>query len=240
MTQDETQADVVQAAAPPHDEANVLRRHPLQPLVPAPEKDDPWVARAVVAAETSIQKLVDEFRKHPFAHRVEHSLHVRLVQLLSEWDQLQGMHPLKDGNFKSQLIHKEWPETYGEETGDGATKRRGSFDIAILTPGQLRQASIDQFRLGRIDAPIVIELGLGYGPGHLCADQKKLMDSKVQHPYLVHLSRMPSSKRDITEKIINEMQDVPVVYVHHDIPGQRVSYKYLGGKPIHEEAYSAE
>ena len=82
-------------------------------------------------------------------------------------------------------------------------------------------------------------LGLGYGLEHLLADQKKLVDSKIQHPYLVHLSRMPSSKRDITEKFINEMKDVQVVYVHHDIPGQRVSYKYLGGKPIHEEDYSA-
>ena len=83
------------------------------------------------------------------------------------------------------------------------------------------------------------------GPGHesavLAAEAsiKKLMDSKIQHPYLVHLSRMPSGKRPITEKIINEMKDVQVVYVHHDIPRQRVSYKYLGGKPIHEEDYSA-
>jgi hypothetical protein len=69
---------------------------------------------------------------------VEHSLHVRLIQLLSERDELQGWHPLEEGGFKSQLIHKEWPETYSEKLKDGTSKRRGSFDIAIVTPGQLR------------------------------------------------------------------------------------------------------
>ena len=82
----------------------------------------------------SITKFADEFRVHPFAHRVEHSLHVRLVQLLSERDELRGWYPLEEGGFKSQLIHKEWPETYGEKLKDGTSKRRGSFDIAIVTP----------------------------------------------------------------------------------------------------------
>jgi hypothetical protein len=50
-----------------------------------------------------------------------------------ERHELQGWHPLKEGGFKSQLIHKEWPETYGEKLKDGTSKRRGSFDIAIVT-----------------------------------------------------------------------------------------------------------
>ena len=199
-----------------------------------------WVANAVKAVEASITKFADEFRVHPFAHRVEHSLHVRLVQLLSERAEFRGWHPLKQGGFKSQLIHKEWPETYGEELKDGTSKRRGSFDIAIVTPDQLRRASIDQFRLGRIAAPIVIELGLGYWDKHLRADHKKLEDSKIQHGYLVHLSRMPSARRMHTEKLINGMQNVQVVYVHHDIPNRRVSYKALDGKLITEEDYSPE
>ena len=107
-------------------------------------------------------------------------------------------------------------------------------------PGELRQASIDQFRLGRIAAPIVIELGLGYWDKHLRADYKKLMDSKIQHGYLVHLSRMPSARRMCTEKLINGMQNVQVVYVHHDIPNKRVFYKALDGKLITEEDYSPE
>jgi hypothetical protein len=198
------------------------------------------VADAVKAVEASIRKLVAEFQVHPFAHRVEHSWHVRLVQLLSEWEELRGWYPLKEGGFKSQLIHKEWPETYGEKLKDGTSKRRGSFDIAIVTPAQLRRASIDQFRLGRIAAPIVIVLGLGYWDRHLLADYKKLKDSKIQHGYLVHLSRMPSARQMCTEKLISGMQGVGVVYVHHDIDNGRVSYKALDGKRITEEDYSAE
>ena len=116
----------------------------------------------------------------------------------------------------------------------------GHSTLRLLTPDQLRRASIDQFRLGRIAAPIVIELGLGYWDEHLRADHKKLTDSKIQHGYLVHLSRMPSARRMHTEKLINGMQDVGVVYVHHDIDNGRVSYKALGGKRITEEDYSAE
>jgi hypothetical protein len=239
MIDDETRGQERAVGLPP-DETDALERQALPPLVPAPEEGDPWVAGAVKAVEAAITKLVDEFRVHPFAHRVEHSWHVRLVQLLSEWEELRGWHPLKEGGFKSQLIHKEWPETYGEELENGTSKRRGSFDIAIVTPDQLRQTSIDQFRLGRIAAPIVIELGLGYWDEHLLADYKKLKDSKIQHGYLVHLSRMPSARRRRTEEIINGMQDVGVVYVHHDISNQRVSYKALDGKPITEKDYSAK
>ncbi|MGZ3391793.1 MAG: hypothetical protein ACXVCF_19665 [Isosphaeraceae bacterium] len=179
MIHDETQDQELAVGLPP-DETNALKRRPLPPLIPAPKEGDPWIANAVKAVEASITKFANEFRVHPFAHRVEHSLHVRLVQLLSEWDELRGWHPLKAGGFKSQLIHKEWPETYGEELKNGTNKRRGSFDIAIVPPDQLRRASIDQFRLGRIAAPIVIELGLGYWDTHLLADHKKLEDSKVQ------------------------------------------------------------
>ena len=239
MNHDETQDQGLAAGLPP-DETNALKRGPLPLLIPAPKEGDPWVANAVRAVEASITTFANEFRVHPFAHRVEHSFHVRVVQLLSEWAVLRGWHPLGEGGFKSQLIHKEWPETYGEELENGTSKRRGSFDIAVVTPGQLRRASIDQFRLGRIAAPIVIELGLGYWDKHLLADRKKLKDSKVQHGYLVHLSRMPSARRMHTEKIISGIQDVGVVYVHHDIPNRRVSYKALGGKLITDEDYSAE
>lgn len=239
MIHDETQDQELAAGLPP-DETNALKRRPLPPLIPEPREGDPWVANAVTAVEASITTFADEFRVHPFAHRVEHSLHVRLIQLLSERDELQGWHPLEEGGFKSQLIHKEWPETYGEKLKDGTSKRRGSFDIAIVTPGQLRQASIDQFRLGRIAAPIVIELGLGYWDEHLRADHKKLKDSKIQHGYLVHLSRMPSARRKDTENLINGMQDVQVVYVHHDIPNRRVFYKALDGELVTEKGYSPE
>ncbi len=109
-------------------------------IIPAPPHDDGWVAEAVAAVEASITKLMDEFRVQPFIHRVEHSLHIRLVQLLGEWEHLRGWYPIGGSGFKTQLIHKEWPQ---------ARPRK------------------KQFIVGRIDAPIVIELDLNYGKQHL-------------------------------------------------------------------------
>jgi hypothetical protein len=66
-------------------------------IVPAPPQGDEWVADAVTAVEASITKLIEEFRVQPFIHRVEHSLHIRLVQLLGEWEHLRGWYPIKSG-----------------------------------------------------------------------------------------------------------------------------------------------
>jgi hypothetical protein len=68
--------------------------------VPAPPLGDGWVAEAVTAVEASITKLIDEFRVQPFIHRVEHSLHIRLVQLLGEWEHLRGWYPIGDSGFR--------------------------------------------------------------------------------------------------------------------------------------------
>jgi hypothetical protein len=68
-------------------------------IVPAPPQGDGWVAEAVTAVEASITKLIDEFRVQPFIHRVEHSLHIRLVQLLGEWEHLRGWYPKGDSGF---------------------------------------------------------------------------------------------------------------------------------------------
>ena len=137
-------------------------------IVPAPPPGDQWVAEAVKAVEASITKLIDEFRVQPFIHRVEHSLHVRLMQLLSEWEHLRGWYPIDGSGFKTQLIHKEWPETRPKKKPELIVdRRRGSFDLAVLAPSQLHKATLEQFSVGRIDAPIVIELGLDYGTQHL-------------------------------------------------------------------------
>jgi hypothetical protein len=117
-------------------------------IVPAPPQGDGWVAEAVTAVEASITKLIDEFRVQPCIHRVEHSLHIRLVQLLGEWEHLRGWYPIGDSGFKTQLIHKEWPEARPRKkpnrTGD---RRRGSFDLVVLAPSQLQRTDLEQFRL---------------------------------------------------------------------------------------------
>ncbi len=118
MINDETQDQDLQEEqkAMPADAKALLDK--VHTTVPAPPPGDEWVAEAVKAVEASITKLIDEFRAQPFIHRVEHSLHARLMQLLSEWEHLRGWYPIDDSGFKTQLIHKEWPETRpGKERG---------------------------------------------------------------------------------------------------------------------------
>lgn len=222
----------VQQALPEDAEALLDKAHET---VPAPPAGDEWVAEAVNAVEASITKLIDEFRVHPFIHRVEHSLHVRLVQLLSEWENLRGWYPIGGSGFKTQLIHKEWPETTPRKKEPEliADKRRGSFDLVVLAPSQLEHVTREQFIVGRIDAPIVIELGLGYGEKHLRHDLEKLTNSKVRHPYLVHLSRMPSAHRKETEAFIDSIEALhQIAYVHHDLEGGEVHFRHLGSPGI--------
>jgi hypothetical protein len=189
----------------------------------------------VDAVESSIAKLIDEFRVQPFIHRVEHSLHVRLVQLLSEWETLRGWYPIGGSGFKTQLIHKEWPETTPRKKEPEliVDRRRGSFDVVVLAPSQLEEATLEQFTVGRVDAPIVIELGLGYGEEHLRHDLAKLTNSKVQHPHLVHLSRMPSGYRNATEGFIDGIKaPIQIAYVHHDLERGEVYSRHLGSPAI--------
>jgi hypothetical protein len=108
----------------------------------------------------------------------------------------------------------------------------------VLAPRQLQRTALEQFRVGRIDAPIVIELGLNYGKQHLVDDRQKLANSVVQHPYLVHLSRMPSSRQSATEDVIAEISERPkIAYVHHDLEAKEVSYRHLGSLDITKEKH---
>jgi len=79
-----------------------VRPGEVREKVAAPPCGDEWVAGALQAAEASISKLLDEFRVQPFIHRVEHSLHVRLVQLLSEWEHLRGLYPIGGSGFRRE------------------------------------------------------------------------------------------------------------------------------------------
>jgi hypothetical protein len=65
---------------------------------------------------------------------------------------------------------------------------------------------------------------LNYGAQHLEGDRQKLANSAVQHPYLVHLSRMPSSRQGVTEDVIAGINERPkIAYVYHDLEGKGCS-----------------
>jgi hypothetical protein len=49
-------------------------------------------------------------------------------------------------------------------------------------------------------------------------DREKFTNSRIQHPYLVHLSRMPSGYQEETEVIIAGIEaPTQIAYVHHDL-----------------------
>ncbi len=79
----------------------------------------------------------------------------------------------------------------------------------------------------------MIEVGLDYGQKYLEDDGKKMLDSDVRAPYLLHLSRV----RDVNAKAIEAYASTPpghlrVAYAHHD-PRGRTRYKRLGDSEIH-------
>lgn len=163
---------------------------PVVPSVPGPQPlspaDDLWVQRAMQITEICINELVREFLDLPYLHRVEHSIHTRLHAILSVQPHFSRHFPIAHGSGMTQPIHKEWPESIPRaEKGT----RRGNFDLAILPPDLLNGCNLKDFSEGRIAPPIVIEMGLNYGNGHLAGDAEKLLNSQVKHAYLVHLVR---------------------------------------------------
>jgi hypothetical protein len=164
-----------------------------QPLlaVPTPTPDEEaWIRVAVCIVEQSIDQLVREFLRVPNLHRVEHSLHARLFGILAAQPHFGRELPLHDRGALTQPLHKEWPETIPQEN-----TRRGNFDLAVLTPWQLQNCNVPDFRDGRLPAPIVIEMGLDYRAAHLAADRDKLIHSQVPHAYRVHLTRVGPDER---------------------------------------------
>jgi hypothetical protein len=195
------------------------------PPPPAPPEDGQWVETAVAIVEQVLDQLVFEFLRAPYLHRVEHSLHARLFAILAAQPHFDRNFVLNDGRTVTQPIHKEWPETIPEEG-----HRRGSFDLVILPPGLVGQSSVQAFRTGRIAAPIVIEMGLDYGAGHLMADAEKLINSRVQHGYLVHFTRLGPDRR-AEQLVLDPGAEVPVQAAYANT-GSPACYKLVRGTTI--------
>lgn len=45
---------------------------------------DPWAQDATVAVERAIDSFIDDFVQRPFLHRIEHSIHSRLMHALAQ------------------------------------------------------------------------------------------------------------------------------------------------------------
>jgi hypothetical protein len=193
---------------------NALREEPsgqviIPPAVGVQAADETWLRSAVEMVEQAVDLLVDDFAKHPYRHRVEHSLHLQLYRTLAAHQELDVLEPVGESSTRAGLIHKEWPETVPASDAD----RRGLFDLAVLAPSQLAQATVDQFRQGRIHAPIVIEVGLDYGRAHLEQDLTKLENSGVPHAYVVHFSRL-STSGTVEDLLTAAYPKIRTAYVH--------------------------
>ncbi|MBL7498148.1 hypothetical protein I6A84_01720 [Frankia sp. CNm7] len=192
------------------------------PNVPATAAVGPWLAAAVGMVERAIDGLVDDFVRHPYRHRVEHSLHLQLFHELVANAELDALAPIGASGPRTGLIHKEWPMP----ADDG--ERRGLFDLALLTPGQLAVASLEQFRQGRIVPPVAVELGLDYGRSHLAQDLAGLAASGVPHGYVVHFTRLAASKEKAeVEALVHAAHpNVKIAYAHVQ-PDGTVTVKHL-------------
>lgn len=142
-------------------------------------------------------------------------MHAHLYADLVSQKLFQGLHLIGGSGQVTQLVHKEWPET----VRDADATKRGSFDIAIITPEQLRSASVDQFRRGRIAPGIVIEMGLDYAFTHLENDYKKLLNSDTRYGYLVHLTRDRTLHDDARELANSADPRVRIAFAHSDRNG---------------------
>ncbi|TCJ34609.1 hypothetical protein [Parafrankia sp. BMG5.11] len=194
------------------------------PSVPATTAVGPWLTGAIPLVERAIDGLVDDFVTHPYRHRVEHSLHLQLFRALVAHAELDALIQIGTSSFRTGLIHKEWPMPAVD--GD----RRGLFDLALLTPGQLAVASLDQFRQGRIVPPVAIELGLDYGHAHLAQDLAGLVESEVPYGYVVHFTRLAAAtgKAEVESLVDATHPNVKIAYAHVPASGA-VAIKHLDG-----------
>lgn len=202
-----------------------------EPPVVTTDNEASWIERARRLTELSIDELLLEFLDMPYLHRVEHSVHTRLCAILGGHPHFDRHLSLAGGLSLTQAIHKEWPETIPRPEKNN---RRGNFDIAILSPARISRANAEEFCSGRIIAPIVIEMGLNYDEGHLAGDVEKLLNSKVEFGYVVHLLR--DKKEDLLlEETIHSLDPNGTIRVGFaSVFGGHKRVKLLSEKEIHE------
>lgn len=166
-------------------------------LVTEVAKASLWEERASKIVEENIDQFILEFIEFPYLHRREHSIHCELYKLLANSRILGGHYPM--GRRFSQLIHKEWPESFQRRK----KSQRGTFDLCILSPEILQNCNIEEFLCGRIAPAIAIEFGLDYNLKHLQNDLEKLSESRINFGYIIHLLRQNfSDDYDAVERLI--------------------------------------
>ena len=195
-----------------------------------------WVAEAVECVEDALRKLTEGFKTDPYEHRVEHSLHVKLYDLLMDHDHLSGWCPIGDGKFRTRLVQKEWP---GQKriAIRGTRESRQTFDLGVLAPDMVRGMTPDEFANGRRDPVIAIELGLDYGLSHVAGDLEKLTANKIAHRYVVHFSRKRTRDARTVEELLEAQTAAKWVFVHIDVDDLSMRYCDLDTLKVSQDRY---
>lgn len=167
------------------------------------DHDANWASKYVSQVDQCLNRLVDAFIRSPYLHRVEHSLHCELYHwLLSlEWPN----ETFEMDGYSYRTLQKEWPETIPRPD---KSRRRGSFDLAILGPRKGTELHLDlsSYCDGLLKPAFVFELGLDYGLNHLQQDELKLLNSEIQNGYLIHFARdTGESQKGVEEYVLGLM-----------------------------------
>jgi len=177
---------------------------------------DLWLKEVVPIVEQTINDFLLLFAENPYLHRCEHSIHCELYNMLLQNKFLNNF--VKLDGFNIRLIHKEWPE-YSIRSGKN---KRGETDIAILSPTNLRNYSISDYKNGTIEAPVAIELGLNYKYDHFEKDINKLINSNVYKGYIIHLVR----ETEVTEDF-NFLENA-ILDIERNYSNIRIAYSRFG------------
>lgn len=198
---------------------------------------DEWITQAVVSVERCIEELVQGFLKQPFAHRVEHSLHVDLYHSLRRQEGLADDVAIGDTGFSTRLVHKEWPSHSPFSSDRGTRERRQSYDIAVLDPRDVASGSLKDLIEGRFRAPIAIELGLDYSLQHIDGDLAKLERNVVRHPYVVHFSRKRTRRATQVEESVLRAHRARTAFAHLDVDSGVFRWKGLNDSGINTDHF---
>jgi len=176
------------------------RRPKPEPIKPVLE----WGESQRAKIDDAVKKLIVRFQENPYRHRVEHSLHCELFQLLEKDDAICNGRIAIDGGRETGLVHKEWPETRVRDQKVG----RGNFDLAVLTPPRADQVvDRETFLGGHIKPYAAFELGLDYELDHFLNDVAKLRHSQIEAGYVIHFARAHAANQDQVEDCVKDFVD---------------------------------
>lgn len=214
---------------------------------PVADPETPFGQQTMAAADKKINQLVVEFLEHPYLHRSEYNLHCELYEYLSRTVEPK-VHHLACGD-RVQLIHKEWPESHwktrlgnfevkelwppsGDGVGPRRSKKRGQYDVAVLSPSTVEDCTdIQTYLDGKLQPVAAFEFGLLEKFDHLRSDIAKLINNRIRYGAVLHFVRPGETDNyDALETLVEKASSISHVHtayarVERNSKGVRYHYK---------------